>query len=143
MSRAAAGLVGSYAFVWGFAALATTLGVAAGVSYADARTLAFLFAFLVFLACFCWSFAAPRVAFVWAVLGGGSVVTSESATDGPFVEAKEIVGGFMIVSADSLAEAIESERSLLEGVKAEADVVVDTSGSVEQALGTLRSRGVL
>jgi hypothetical protein len=43
-------------------------------------------------------------------LGGGSVVTSETATDGPFVEAKEIVGGFMIVSAENLAEAIEIAR---------------------------------
>ena len=40
-------------------------------------------------------------------LGGGKVVTSEGATDGPFVEAKEIVGGFMIVEAESMAEAVE------------------------------------
>ncbi len=43
-------------------------------------------------------------------LGGGSIVTSESATDGPFVESKEVVGGFMIVAADSLAQAIEVAR---------------------------------
>lgn len=43
-------------------------------------------------------------------LGGGGIVTSEGATDGPFVEAKEVVGGFMIVSADSLAEAMEVAR---------------------------------
>ncbi len=43
-------------------------------------------------------------------LGGGKVVTSEGATDGPFVEAKEVVGGFMIVSAESLEEAIEVTR---------------------------------
>ena len=43
-------------------------------------------------------------------LGGGKVVTSEGATDGPFVEAKEVVGGFMIVSAESLAEAMEVAR---------------------------------
>ena len=40
-------------------------------------------------------------------LGGGKVVTSEGATDGPFVEAKEVVGGYMIVSAESLEEAIK------------------------------------
>ncbi len=39
-------------------------------------------------------------------LGGGQVVTSEGATDGPFVEAKEIVGGFMIVEAESIEEAV-------------------------------------
>ncbi len=44
------------------------------------------------------------------MLGDGGVVTSEKATDGPFVEVKEVVGGFMIVSADSLAEAIEVAR---------------------------------
>ena len=43
-------------------------------------------------------------------LGGGKVVTSEGATDGPFVEAKEVVGGFMIISAESLEEAIEVTR---------------------------------
>ena len=43
-------------------------------------------------------------------LGGGGVVTSEGATDGPFVEAKEVVGGFMIVSAESLEEAMEVAR---------------------------------
>lgn len=43
-------------------------------------------------------------------LGGGKVVTSQGATDGPFVEAKEVVGGFMIVSAVSLEEAIQVAR---------------------------------
>jgi hypothetical protein len=43
-------------------------------------------------------------------LGGGSVVTSHGATDGPFVEAKEVVGGFMIVSAESLEKAMEVAR---------------------------------
>jgi hypothetical protein len=43
-------------------------------------------------------------------LGGGKVVTSEGATDGPFVEAKEVVGGFMIISAASLEEAIQVAR---------------------------------
>lgn len=43
-------------------------------------------------------------------LGGGKVVTAEGATDGPFVEAKEIVGGFMIVEAESLEEAVRVAR---------------------------------
>ena len=43
-------------------------------------------------------------------LGGGKTVTSEGATDGPFVEAKEVVGGYMIVSAESLEEAMEVAR---------------------------------
>ncbi|MCI0540251.1 MAG: YciI family protein [Verrucomicrobiales bacterium] len=43
-------------------------------------------------------------------LGDGKVVTSTGATDGPFAEAKEVVGGFMIVVAESLEEAIEVAR---------------------------------
>ncbi len=40
-------------------------------------------------------------------LGGGKLVTAEEASDGPFVEVKELVGGYMIVSAETLDEAIE------------------------------------
>ncbi|MCH6257060.1 YciI family protein [Puniceicoccaceae bacterium K14] len=36
---------------------------------------------------------------------GGKIVTSEGVVDGPFVESKEIIGGYMIVQADSLEEA--------------------------------------
>ena len=32
---------------------------------------------------------------------GGKVLTASGVTDGPFVEVKEIVGGFMIVSGES------------------------------------------
>ena len=41
---------------------------------------------------------------------GGKIVTSEGATDGPFVETKEVIGGYMIVSAESMEEAIEIVR---------------------------------
>jgi hypothetical protein len=40
-------------------------------------------------------------------LGDGRLVTAEVASDGPFVEVKELVGGYMIVSAETLDEAIE------------------------------------
>lgn len=43
-------------------------------------------------------------------LGAGQVVTSEGATDGPFVEVKEVAGGYMIVSAETLEEAVEVAR---------------------------------
>lgn len=43
-------------------------------------------------------------------LGAGRLVTIESAADGPFVEVKELVGGYMIVSADSMEEAIAVAR---------------------------------
>ena len=39
--------------------------------------------------------------------GEGKLVSTASASDGPFVEVKELVGGYMIVEADSLDEAIE------------------------------------
>jgi len=35
---------------------------------------------------------------------------SAAASDGPFVEVKELVGGYMIVSAESLEAAIEVAR---------------------------------
>src|SRR5438552_12513687 len=57
-------------------------------------------------------------------LGRGRVVTSEGATDGPFVEAKEVVGGFMIVSAESLEEAMEVARECPGIVKAGSSVEV-------------------
>ena len=44
-------------------------------------------------------------------LGAGKVVADESAADGPFVEVKELVGGYMIVAAESLDEAIEVARA--------------------------------
>jgi hypothetical protein len=40
----------------------------------------------------------------------GKLLRTSGATDGPFVEAKEIVGGFMIVTADSYEEALEVAR---------------------------------
>jgi hypothetical protein len=41
---------------------------------------------------------------------GGRVVTTSGATDGPFVEVKEIVGGYMFVSAESFEQALEVAR---------------------------------
>ena len=39
-------------------------------------------------------------------LGDGRVATAQGQIDGPFVEVKELVGGYMIVSAPSLHEAV-------------------------------------
>jgi hypothetical protein len=41
---------------------------------------------------------------------GGVVVTASGVTDGPFVETKEIVGGYMLVIAESYDHAIEVAR---------------------------------
>ena len=40
----------------------------------------------------------------------GKFVTTEGIMDGPYVETKEVIGGYMIVSAESLEEAIEVAR---------------------------------
>jgi hypothetical protein len=49
------------------------------------------------------------------LMPGGTVVTTSGATDGPFVEAKEIVGGYMFVTAESLerAQQVASEMPML------------------------------
>ena len=44
-------------------------------------------------------------------LGAGQLVTAEPAVDGPFIELKELVGGYMIVAANSLEEAIAVARA--------------------------------
>jgi hypothetical protein len=38
---------------------------------------------------------------------GGKILTTSGTTDGPFVEAKEIIGGFMVVAAESYEGAAE------------------------------------
>ena len=79
VSRIAASLLGGWVFTWGFASLGIVLLVAAGMSYREAQTLLFLLAFLVFLALFCWSFAAASLARVWLVLGGGGASMTAAA----------------------------------------------------------------
>jgi hypothetical protein len=76
LSRTVASFLGSYVFVWGFVCLTSALGVAVGMTYGDAETLAALLAFLVFVACLCWAVAHPSLKRVWSLLlGGGAVMT--------------------------------------------------------------------
>jgi hypothetical protein len=44
---------------------------------------------------------------------GGKVVSAAGVMDGPFVEAKEIVGGYMIITAESPEHAAEAAREML------------------------------
>ncbi len=44
-------------------------------------------------------------------LGAGRVSLPEPKPDGPFVEVKELVGGYMIVAASSLDEAVQIARA--------------------------------
>jgi hypothetical protein len=41
---------------------------------------------------------------------GGKVLTSAGVMDGPFVEAKEVIGGYMILAANDMEEAMEVAR---------------------------------
>ena len=43
---------------------------------------------------------------------GGKVLAASGAMDGPFVEAKEIVGGYMIVTAESYEQPCEMAREM-------------------------------
>jgi len=45
-------------------------------------------------------------------LGSGKVVSLEGTldVDGPMIEAKEIIGGFMIIQADALEQALQVAR---------------------------------
>ena len=41
---------------------------------------------------------------------GGKILSASGISDGPFIEAKEVVGGYMVVAADSYEEAIAVAR---------------------------------
>jgi hypothetical protein len=38
---------------------------------------------------------------------GGKIATAAGLTDGPFVEAKEVIGGYMVVTAESYEQAFK------------------------------------
>lgn len=40
-------------------------------------------------------------------LGDGKVITGSEVVDGPFAEVKEIVGGYMLVRAENVDEAVQ------------------------------------
>ena len=71
--------VGGDPFTWGFTTLGVTGLVALGVDFHEAETALLLLAFLVFLPLFLWAFAAPSLARVWALLGGGAVLMGAAA----------------------------------------------------------------
>jgi hypothetical protein len=79
VSRIAASLLGGYLFVWGCTTLGIMLLVAADMPYGEAQTLTHLLAFLVFLAVFCWAFAAASLVRVWTVLAGGGAIMTGAA----------------------------------------------------------------
>jgi len=46
---------------------------------------------------------------------GGKIVNGSTVTDGPYVEAKEIVGGFMIVAAEDFDQAVAIAQEMPAG----------------------------
>jgi hypothetical protein len=76
VSRIGAGLLGSYAFAWGFVALGASALIAAGTEFHEASSFVSMLAFLLFLWTFCWAFIATSLTRVWLVLaGGGTLMT--------------------------------------------------------------------
>lgn len=75
-SRVLAAVVGSYVFTWGFTALVVALHLASGADYDEGLTLAYLLAFLAYLAVFLWAFATKGTMRIWIILaGGGAAMT--------------------------------------------------------------------
>jgi hypothetical protein len=54
---------------------------------------------------------------------GGKILTASGVTDGPFAEAKEVVGGYMVVAAEDYDRALDVAR--------ECPGVVRSGSSVE------------
>jgi hypothetical protein len=52
----------------------------------------------------------------------GKIVSASGVSDGPWVEAKEIVGGFMIVSAESIESAIAIAQEMPTGPGARIEI---------------------
>lgn len=80
VSRIAAGILGGYAFTWGFIALGMAALFAAGMPFHDTEALGYIVGFLLFLLVFLWAFAAASVARVWVVLAGGGLLMAGAAS---------------------------------------------------------------
>jgi hypothetical protein len=53
---------------------------------------------------------------------GGRMVSASGVSDGPFVEAKEVIGGFMIVTADSMEDAVVIAKEMPAGPGARIEI---------------------
>lgn len=63
---------------------------------------------------------------------GGKVVSASGAIDGPFVESKEVVGGYMLVAAESFEKALEVAREsppVMMGSSVEVREIRETEGA--------------
>lgn len=80
VSRTAAGVLGGYAFVWGFIALGMAVLFKAGMEFHDAEHLVSILGLLIFLTVFLWSFAARAISRVWIMLLSGGAVMAVAAS---------------------------------------------------------------
>lgn len=78
-ARVTAGILGSYAFTWGFAAAGVAALVGLGADYHDAEMAVLMLAFLVFPGLLLWCFATRHIGRVWAALAGGTLLLSAAA----------------------------------------------------------------
>lgn len=53
---------------------------------------------------------------------GGKLVSGSTVSDGPFIEAKEIIGGYMIVEAASYDDAVAIAREMPSGPGATIEI---------------------
>ena len=79
ISRVAAGVLGSYVFSWGFAALGIAALVAWDRSFHEAEEAVLMLALLLYLIVFLWAFAASSMLRVWIVLVGGGAAMAAAA----------------------------------------------------------------
>ena len=77
--RIAAGMLGGYAFTWGFIALAIGLLFAARMEFHDAEALGYIVVFIVFLVALLLAVSAHSLARVWVVLAGGGALMTGAA----------------------------------------------------------------
>jgi hypothetical protein len=78
-SRFAAALLGGYAFTFGFVAICSLAGLAAGLRFSDSQTLAWMLGVAVYLVALLWAFTPRSTSLVWGVLGGGGLVMGVAA----------------------------------------------------------------
>ena len=75
----AAAIIGGYLFAYGFTALATLAGFAAGLPFSEAQSLAWMLGALVYLGAMLWGFALQGPVRIWLGLAGGGAAMGAAA----------------------------------------------------------------
>jgi hypothetical protein len=69
-------------------------------------------------------FAANIVDMGGKLKSGGKILSASGVTDGPFAEAKEVIGGYMVLAAESYDRALEVARECPGVVRAGSSVEI-------------------